>query len=79
MLENVRLHALLEGVAAAVVGLIAVTAGQLAWGLLAEAERRWIVAAILSAALAAIYLWRAKLASPVILLAAGVTGAALLA
>jgi len=79
VLENVRLHALLEGVAAAVVGLIAVTAGQLAWGLLAEAERRWIVAAILSAALAAIYLWRAKLASPVILLAAGVTGAALLA
>lgn len=79
VLENARLHAFLEGVAAAVVGLIAVTAVQLAWGLLADAERWWAVAAILLAALAATYLWKAKLASPVILLLAGLAGAALLA
>ena len=78
VLENARLHALLEGVAAAVVGLIAVTAGQLAWGLLADAERPWTAAAILLTALAAIYLWKAKLASPVILLAAGLAGTVLL-
>lgn len=79
VLENKRLHALLEGVAAAVVGLIAVTAGQLAWGLLADAERRLLIAAILLAALAAVYLWKSKLAPPVILMAAGVAGVALLA
>lgn len=79
VLENARLHAFLEGVAAAVVGLIAVTAVQLAGGLLADAERWWAVAAILLAALAATYLWKAKLASPVILLVAGLAGAALLA
>lgn len=79
VLENKRLHALLEGVAAAVVGLIAVTAGQLAWGLLADAERRLLIAAILLAALAAVHLWKSKLAPPVILLAAGVAGVALLA
>lgn len=37
------------------------------------------MAAILLTALAAIYLWKAKLASPMILLAAGLAGAALLA
>ncbi|MET4682691.1 chromate efflux transporter [Brevundimonas faecalis] len=74
VLENVRLHALLEGVAAAVVGLIAVTAAQLAWGLLSDADQRLAVAAILLAALGAVYLWKSKLASPLILLAAGVAG-----
>jgi chromate transporter len=79
VLENARLHALLEGVAAAVVGLIAVTAGQLAWGLLADADRRWMAAAILLTALVTIYVWKAKLASPVVLLAAGLAGRLLLA
>ena len=75
VLENRRLHAFLEGVTAAVVGLIAVTVGQLLGGLLSEADRRLATTAILLAALAATYLWKSKLAPPVILLVAGGAGA----
>jgi chromate transporter len=79
VLENAGLLALLEGVAAAVVGLIAATAGQLAWGLLAQTPRPAATAAILSAALAAVYLWKGRLAPLAILLVAGGAGALLLA
>jgi chromate transporter len=75
VLDNTRLHAFLDGVAAAVVGLIVVTAGQIAWGLLSEARRPLVVAAILFSALAAVYLWKNKLAPPLILLTAGAAGA----
>ncbi|WP_296815221.1 chromate efflux transporter [Brevundimonas sp.] len=79
VLENARLHALLEGVAAAVVGLIAATALQLTWGLLAGNEDRLVLAAVLLAALAVIWRWKARIATPVVLIAAGCVGAALLA
>lgn len=75
VVENVRLHALLEGVAAAVVGLIAVTAGQLAWGLLSNVDQQLVVAVIMLAALTVVYLWKSKWAPPMVLLAAGGAGA----
>ena len=65
---------MLEGVAAAVVGLIAVTAAQLVRELLFDADRRLGAAAIVLAALAVVYQWKTKLASPLILLAAGAAG-----
>ena len=79
VVEDARLHALLEGVTAAVVGLIAATAMQLSWGLLAANEDRLVLGAILLAALVVIWLWRARIATPVVLIAAGCAGAALLA
>lgn len=79
VLENQRLHALLEGVAAGVVGLIAATALQLTWGLLAGNESRLVLVAILLLALAVIWRWKARIATPVVLIAAGVAGALLLA
>ena len=78
VVEDARLHALLEGVTAAVVGLIAATAMQLSWGLLAANEDRLVLGAILLAALVVIWLWRARIATPVVLIAAGCVGAALL-
>lgn len=78
VVEDARLHALLEGVMAAVVGLIAATALQLSRGLLAGNDDRLVLAAILLGALAAIWLWKARIATPVVLIAAGCAGAAVL-
>lgn len=75
VLENTQLHAFLDGVAAAVAGLIVVTACQIAGGLLSDAHRPLVVASILFSALAAACLWKSKLAPPLILLAAGAAGA----
>lgn len=75
VLENKRLHAVLEGVAAAVVGLIGATAGQLAWGLLASSEHRIALGVMLTTSVAAAYLWKSRVAAPVILAVAGVAGA----
>jgi len=73
VIANARLRHFLEGVAAGVVGLIAVTAVSLARAALGSVGA-W---AILGAALAALYLWRSKFAVPGVILAAGAAGAVL--
>jgi chromate transporter len=61
VVEDERLHRLLEGIAAGVVGLIATTALQLGWHV-AEAVPSLVVGAtVFAAGLALLYLWKAKL------------------
>jgi chromate transporter len=74
VIENERLHRFLEGVAAGVVGLIALTAVQLALNV-----GRWVSslsfgAALFVAALAPLYLWRSKLSVPVVVLGSALAG-----
>lgn len=69
-----RLHHVLSGGAAAVVGIIAATSLQLGWATL---ERAWsipIALAIFGGALVVIWLWRSRYASVVILLLAALSG-----
>jgi chromate transporter len=61
VVEDERLHRLLEGIAAGVVGLIAVTALQLGWNVAQNLPSAFLGAAIFSAALALLYLWKSKL------------------
>lgn len=75
---NPRLHALLEGIMAAVVGLIGATALQLATGLLAASPDRLALGAILGAAVIAIAVLKGRLVTPLVLLAAAGAGALLL-
>ena len=61
VIEDERLHRLLEGVAAGVVGLIAVTALQLGWNVAQSVPSLALGAAIFAASLALLYLWKSKL------------------
>ena len=61
VIEDERLHHLLEGVAAGVVGLIAVTAVQLGWSVAQTVSSAALGAAIFAASLALLYLWKSKL------------------
>jgi chromate transporter len=61
LVEEERLHRLLEGVAAGVVGLIAVTAIQLGWNLARSLPSPGLGAAIFAASVALLYLWKSKL------------------
>ena len=61
VIENERLHRLLEGVAAGVVGLIAVTALQLGWSVAQSVPSLPVGVVIFAASLALLYLWKSKL------------------
>jgi chromate transporter len=61
VIEDERLHRLLEGVAAGVVGLIAVTALQLGWNVAQSVPSLILGTAIFVASLALLYLWKSKL------------------
>lgn len=78
LVEMEGVKALLLGVAAGVVGLIAVTALQLVVGLFTPLSQAAALAAILAAAFAANWFWTSKLAPPVILAVAGLAGIVLL-
>lgn len=78
IVEDRRLHAMLEGIMAAVVGLIGATALQLATGLLAVSPDRLTLGAILGAALLAIRFLKGKVVTPLVLIAAAGAGALLL-
>ncbi|MDY6923626.1 MAG: chromate efflux transporter [Pseudomonadota bacterium] len=69
-----RIRAALEGVAAAVVGVIAATAISLAAGLYDPARPGFLLFALAAAALAALYLVRSRYAPPVVILLAGLAG-----
>jgi chromate transporter len=73
--DNPRLHAVLDGVTAGVIGLVAATAVPLA----AAALTTISAVAIFGVALATLYLWRAGIAMAVVVVAAGVAGAILFA
>ena len=75
VIEDERLHRFLEGVAAGVVGLIAVTAVQLGWNVSQSVPSLPLGAAIFAAALALLYLWRSKLGIPLVIFASALAGA----
>jgi chromate transporter len=72
--EHRRLQLLLAGVAAAVVGLIAATTVELARSTADRSPHALTSAVIFLAALAVLYLWKSKLATPVALAAGAVLG-----
>jgi chromate transporter len=74
VIENERLHRFLEGVAAGVVGLIAVTAIQLGWNVSRSVP--WLLAGaiIFAIGLAVLYVWKSKLNVPVVVLGSAVVG-----
>ena len=74
LIDDARLHAFLDGVTAVVVGLIAMTAITL----MREAIDDASAAAIFVAALATLYLWKSRLAIPLVVLGAGGAGLAML-
>ena len=77
VIEDERLHRFLEGVAAGVVGLIAVTAVQLALAVSRTVPSIALGVAIFAVGLALLYFWRSKLAVPAVVLGSGVAGALL--
>ena len=79
VVENERLHRFLEGVAAGVVGLIAVTAVQLAWNVSRSVPSLALGAALFCGGLALLYLWRSKLSVPAVVLGSALAGALLFA
>lgn len=78
VLENARLQAFLSGVAAAVVGLIAVTAIQLAQQAAERSPQPAVSAALFLGGLAVVYAWRSKLNAPVVLAAGAGLGVLML-
>jgi chromate transporter len=78
VVEDERLHRFLEGVAAGVVGLIAITAVQLTWNVGHSIPSLAVGGAIFAAALALLYWWKSKLNVPAVVIASAAAGAALL-
>lgn len=74
VIEDERLHRFLEGVAAGVVGLIAVTTMQLALNVSRSVPSLLFGTALFVAALALLYVWRSKLNVPLVVLGSAVTG-----
>jgi len=74
VVENERLHRFLEGVAAGVVGLIAMTAAQLGWNVSRSAPSLLLGTLIFGAGLALLYLWRSKLNVPALVLGSAFAG-----
>ena len=77
VVENERLHRFLEGVAAGVVGLIAVTAAQLAWNVSRSVPSLAIGSAIFVVGSVLLYFWKSKLNVPAVVLGSALAGAAL--
>lgn len=75
VVENERLHRLLEGVAAGVVGLIVVTAIQLGWSVAQNLPSPITGAAIFAASLALLYLWKSKLNVLAVVIGSAAVGA----
>ena len=79
VIEDERLHQFLEGVAAGVVGLIAVTAVQLGWSVGRAVPSLLLAAALFVAGLLLLYLWRSKLSVPAVVLGSALVGGLLFA
>jgi len=74
VIEDHRLHNLLEGVAAGVAGLIAVTALQLGWNVAQSVPSVALGTAIFAASLAVLYLWKSKLNVLAVIVGSAVVG-----
>ncbi|HVF36387.1 MAG TPA: chromate efflux transporter [Sphingomicrobium sp.] len=74
VIEDERVHRLLAGVAAGVVGLIAVTAAQLGWNVAQSVPSLVAGAAIFAASLALLYLWNSKLNVVAVVLGSAMLG-----
>jgi chromate transporter len=79
IVEDVRLHRALAGVAAGVVGLIAATLLQLGWSTAQRLPSLWPALAIFAVSLAAILFWRSRYAAPAVIAASALLGHALFA
>ena len=79
LLENERLHRFLEGVAAGVVGLIAVTTVELGVGVAGSAPSLAVAALIFAGSLALLYWWKSKLNLVAVIAGSAALGALLLA
>lgn len=79
VIENARLHHFLEGVAAGVVGLIAVTMIELGLQVARSVPSLAAAALVFAASLAALYLWRSKLALPAVIAGSAIAGSLLFA
>lgn len=77
VVADARLHRLLAGVAAAVVGIIAATSLQLGWATLERVPSVAIASAIFIAAFAGVWFWKSKHATATAFAAAAVAGWAL--
>ena len=75
VIDDERLHRLLEGVAAGVAGLIAVTALQLGWNIALKLQSPLPGAAIFIASLAILYLWKSKLSVLLVVIGSAIVGA----
>jgi chromate transporter len=75
VIEDERLHRLLEGVAAGVVGLIAVTAVQLGWNVARSVHSLALGGTLFAAALALLYVWKSKLNVLAVVLGSAAVGA----
>lgn len=75
VVEDERLHHFLEGVAAGVVGLIAVTAVQLGSNVTQSVPSLLVAIVIFALGLAVLYIWRSKLNVPVVVLGSALAGA----
>ena len=78
VIEHERLHRFLEGVAAGVVGLIAVTALQLGWNVARSVPQLPFAAVLFAVALAALYLWKSKLNVLAVVIGSALFGAVVL-
>lgn len=78
VVESERLQTFLTGVAAAVVGLIAVTAFQLGSAAVADTPALPVTGALFIGALVIVYAWKSRFSAPLVLAAGAAFGAALL-
>jgi chromate transporter len=76
MVEDVRLQTFLTGVAAAVVGVIAVTAFQLGEAAVATTPNLLLTAVLFAVSLMVVYVWNSRYSAPVVLVAGAIIGAA---
>ena len=74
VIEDERLHSFLEGVAASVVGLIAVTAIQLGWNVALSVPSVAWGGLFFAGGLALLYFWRSKLNVPAVVLGSALAG-----
>jgi chromate transporter len=74
VIDDVRLHRFLEGVAAGVVGLIAVTALQLGFNVAASVPSLPVAVLIFAVSLALLYAWSSKLGIPAVIFGSALAG-----
>jgi chromate transporter len=79
VIENRRLHRFLEGVAAGVVGLIAVTTLELAYNVAGTVPLPAIAALVFAASLTVLYVWKSKLNLVAVIAGSAALGALFLA